>query len=73
MPLVLAVHTVPSPSANVPFAVILLQDSITNKRVPEGLKCRQVGAAAHALENAACVAFPACCCRVQHSTWIMKH
>lgn len=41
MPLVLAVHAVPTPSANVPFAVILLQDAISNQRVPAGLKCRQ--------------------------------
>ncbi|PSC73396.1 hypothetical protein C2E20_3292 isoform A [Micractinium conductrix] len=42
MPLVLAVHAVPTPSANVPFAVILLQDAISNQRVPAGLKCRQL-------------------------------
>lgn len=42
MPLVLAVHTVASPSANVPFAVILLQDHITNRKVPVDMKCRQV-------------------------------
>jgi hypothetical protein len=42
MPLVLAVHTVLNPSATVPFAVILLQDHISNKKVPADLKCRQV-------------------------------
>ncbi|KAL4434450.1 hypothetical protein ABPG75_000891 [Micractinium tetrahymenae] len=42
MPLVLAVHTVPSVSANVPFAVILLQDAIAQRRTPEGLRCRQL-------------------------------
>jgi hypothetical protein len=42
MPLVLAIHTIQSaPSATVPFAVILLQDSITNKKVPADFKCRQ--------------------------------
>ena len=42
--LVLAVHTVATQSANVPFAVILLQDHITGKKVPSDLKCRQVRA-----------------------------
>jgi hypothetical protein len=40
--LVLAVHSVAQVTAKVPFAVILLQDFITNKKVPEGHKCRQM-------------------------------
>lgn len=43
--LVLCTHTIQSaPSATVPFAVILLQDHISNKKVPADLKCRMVRA-----------------------------
>lgn len=40
--LVLALHTVEEVTAKVPFAVILLQDFVTSKKVPEEMKCRQV-------------------------------
>lgn len=42
MPLILAVHTVDQVAAKVPFAAILLQDLVSNHKVPETFKCRQV-------------------------------
>lgn len=40
--LVLAVHTVNEVTAKVAFSTILLQDFITNKKVPIDFKCRQL-------------------------------
>lgn len=40
--LVQAVHHVQSQSATVPFAVILIQDLVSSKKTPEGMRCRQV-------------------------------
>ena len=40
--LVLAVHTVNTVTAKVAFGIIMLQDHITNKKVPVEFKCRQL-------------------------------
>lgn len=40
--LVLAVHSVEEVTAKVPFAIILLQDFVSSKKLPQELKCRQV-------------------------------
>jgi len=40
--LVLAVHTVAQVTAKVAFSTILLQDFITNKKIPADFKCRQL-------------------------------
>lgn len=40
--LVLAVHTVNTVTAKVAFGIIMLQDHITNKKVPAEFKCRQL-------------------------------
>ena len=40
--LILAVHTVNAVTAKVAFSTILLQDFITNKKLPEDLKCRML-------------------------------
>jgi len=42
MPLVLAVHSVPQVTAKVAFATILLQDFVSNRKVPAEFKCRWV-------------------------------
>lgn len=43
MVLVMVVHTLEAVTATVPMCVILLNDLIKRKELPEGLRLRQVG------------------------------